>query len=116
MEEDLYHALDYAKKSGKSIMIQTYMPDHPLLLTVVEGNYRDFLQMMSTERQKFQYPPYTDFVTIRVHDGSKDRLENMLHKLINKIQTIKDADIFLAYDTDIRDKFRGEWQAKILLK
>jgi primosomal protein N' (replication factor Y) (superfamily II helicase) len=116
MEEDLYHAIDYAKKSGKNLMIQTYLPDHPLLDTIVEGNYRDFLTLMSEERKKFHYPPYTDFVTIRIHDESKDKLHDMVKKLVNKIDTVKSDDIFVAYDREAMERTRWEWVEKIILK
>jgi hypothetical protein len=36
MEEDLYHTLEYAKKSGKELIVQTYIPNHPLLMTLTE--------------------------------------------------------------------------------
>lgn len=116
MEEDLYHTLDYAKKSWKEIYIQTYIPEHPLLLTLTEGNYRDFLTYMSDERKKFSYPPYVDFVTIRIHDTSKEKLQNMRNKLVNKIETLKNEDIHFFYDREISDRSRGEWVIKILLK
>jgi primosomal protein N' (replication factor Y) (superfamily II helicase) len=116
MEEDLYHAIDYTKKSQRNIMIQTYIPEHPLLHTIVDGNYRDFLEMMADERRKFRYPPYADFVTIRVHDSSKEKLADMVSKLVNKIQTVKTDDIFLAYDQEVSERSRGEWVEKIILK
>lgn len=116
MEEDLYHTLEYVKKSEKSVFIQTYIPEHPLLLTLADGNYRDFLYYMSEERKKFSYPPYVDFVTLRIHDRSKDRLENMRSKLINKIETLKQESVSFFYDQEISERSHGEWVAKLLLK
>jgi primosomal protein N' (replication factor Y) len=116
MEEDLYHAIEYAKKSGKSVYIQTYIPEHPLLKTLVDGNYKDFLHLMSAERKKFNYPPYADFVTIRIHDASRDKLENIRNKLVNKIETLKDETLFFAYEHEITERSRWEWTTKLLLK
>ncbi len=116
MEEDLYHTLDYAKKSWKEMYIQTYIPDHPLLLTLTEGNYRDFLKYMSEERKKFSYPPYLDFVIIRIHDSSKEKLENMRNKLVNKIEILKNESIQFFYDREISDRSHGEWITRLLIK
>ena len=116
MEEEVYHALEYMKKSGKDLLIQTYLPEHPLLHTLLEGNYRDFLRSMSIERARFAYPPYAQFALIRVHDASRERVQDIIGKLINKISILKSDDIFLAYDRDITEKYAGEYIQKIILK
>lgn len=116
MEEDLYHTLEYAKKSWKEMYIQTYVPEHPLLTTLTEGNYRDFLHYISEERKKFSYPPYVDYVTIRIHDVSRDKLENMKNKLINKIITLQDGTNIAFFDYGAIEKYQWEWVVKIFLK
>ena len=85
MEERLFHVLDYIKKSGKNILIQTEIENHPLLDICMEGNYKDFLSYMSQERKLFHYPPYTDFVTLRIHDASREKVKDIVAKLVNKI-------------------------------
>lgn len=116
MEEELYHTLSYAKKSGKPIIIQTYIPDHPLLHLVTEGNYKDFLIKMSEERKNYDYPPYTELAQIRVHDPSQERVADIVRKLVNKLELLKSDDVFLAYDIDLWEKYRDEWVQKIILK
>ena len=104
MEEEVFHALDYAKKLGKNILIQTRMREHPLLDLIMEGNYKDFLKYMSHEREIFQYPPYTQFVMIRIHDRSQARVTDIITKLANKIEQLKNDTTFFAYDRDIWEK------------
>lgn len=116
MEEKLFHVFDYAKKSGKNIIIQTELEKHPLLDICMEGNYKDFLSYMSTERKNFNYPPYTDFVTIRIHDPSKAKVQDIVAKLVNKIEIMKDDSVFLAFDKDIWNKTHDVWSQKIILK
>ncbi len=116
MEEEVFHAVDYAKKLGKNILIQTRMREHPLLDLIMEGNYKDFLSYMSHERELFGYPPYTQFVTIRIHDRSQARVKDIVTKLANKIELLKWDSIFFAYDRDIWEKSAGEWIQKIILK
>lgn len=115
-EEDVYHMIAYAKKSGKHIFIQTHTPEHPLLSLIIEGNYRDFLDTMSRERKKYHYPPYAQFAVLRIHDTSKERVQDIIAKLVNKISLLKTDDIFMASDRDIWEKNRWEWIQKIILK
>ncbi len=116
MEEDVYHTLEYVKKSGKSLFIQTYMPEHPLLSLIIAGNYRDFLRDMSRERETFHYPPYSQFALIRIRDHQKEKVQDIMVKLINKISQLKGEDIFVASDRDIWERYAGEWLQKIILK
>ncbi len=116
MEEDVYHMLEYVKKSGKNLFIQTYTPDHPLLSLIIEGNYQDFLRDMSRERKAFDYPPYSQFALLRIRDAQKEKVQDIMVKLLNKITQIKEDTIFLASDQDIWERFAGEWMQKIILK
>ena len=116
MEEDVYHTIEYVKKSWKNLFLQTYTPEHPLLSLVIEGNYKDFLREVSQERKEYGYPPYGQFVVIRIRDPYKEKVQDIMIKLVNKITQIKEEDIFFAYDRDIRERYAGEWVQKIILK
>ena len=116
MEEEVYHSLEYVKKSGKNLFIQTYTPEHPLLSLIIEGNYRDFLRDMSHERELFHYPPYYQFALIRIRDPQKEKVQDIMVKLINKISQLQGDDIFVASDRDIWERYAGEWVQKIILK
>ncbi len=82
----------------------------------MDGNTRSFLTYLSRERIEFRYPPFAEFVTIRVHDEQAKKVEDIMRKLINKIGLLKKNSTFLAFDTDIRERYGGEWQQKIILK
>jgi primosomal protein N' (replication factor Y) (superfamily II helicase) len=116
MEEEVFHAIDYAKKLEKDILLQTQMRDHPLLDIVMTGNYRDFLTYMSHERELFHYPPYTEFATLKVHSHVQSQVTDIISKLVNKIALLKRESTFFSYDRDIWDRSAGEWIQKILLK
>jgi primosomal protein N' (replication factor Y) (superfamily II helicase) len=116
MEEDTYHTIEYVKKSGKHLFIQTYTPEDPLLSIIIEGNYRDFLTSMSREREKYHYPPYEQFAVLRIRDTQKAKVQDMMVKLMNKISQIQWEDIFVASDQDIWERYAWEWVQKIILK
>lgn len=115
-EEETYHIMEYTKKSGKSVMIQTYIPEHPLLTTLLYGNYHDYLVSVSAERKQFHYPPYTEYATIRIHSDRKPQVTDMLTKLVNKIDGLRDDTLFFWYDSDSWERSRGEWVQKIVLR
>lgn len=116
MEEDIYRDIVYHKRQGLSIYIQTYTPDHPLLHKIVFGTSREFLDDLKKERKNFWYPPYQQFATIRIHDERKERVQDMMWRVLAKILPLKRDSTFLAYDRDLWDKVRGEWTQKIILK
>ncbi len=116
IEEDIFNEITYYKKQWLPLYIQTYTPDHPLLKEITEGNTKSFLTYLSRERRDFSYPPFAEFATIRIHDEQKKRVEETMRKLINKIWIIKKETTFFAFDTEIRERYSGEWQQKIILK
>lgn len=116
IEEDIYNEITYYKKQWLPIYIQTYIPDHPLLREIIDGNTKSFLWYLSRERKDFLYPPFTELATIRVHDEKKKKVEDIMRRLVHKIWIIKTKDTFLVFDTDIYERYCGEYQQKILIK
>lgn len=116
IEEDIYNEISYFKKQHLPLYIQTYTPDHPLLREIMDGNIKSFLWYLSGERRDFLYPPFAELATIRVHDEQKKKVADIMGKLINKIGILKKKSTFFAFDTEIREKYGGEWQQKIILK
>lgn len=117
IEEQIFDEILYYKKQGLPIHIQTYTPEHPLLREVLYGNQKSFFETMSEERKKFQYPPFCELVTIRVHDENQEKVTRMMYHLIQKIQLMQQDDVFfMAADNDIWERHGGEWSQKIILK
>ena len=116
IEEDIYNEITYYKKQQLPLYIQTYTPEHPLLREIIDGNMKSFLGYLSRERKDFIYPPFAELATIRIHDEQKKKVEDIMRKLINKIGIIKKPSTFFAFDTEIQERYNGEWQQKIILK
>ena len=104
MEEQLYDEILFYKKQKLPIYLQTYTPDHPLILEILHGNQNSYFNTLQKERKSFNYPPFSEFVTIRVHNPSQDTVTRMISHLVHKINTLKDTDIFIASDKDIWEK------------
>lgn len=116
VEEELFAHISYVKKQKKPLYIQTFTPEHPMLQMVVFGNFRNYLEKLKTERKRFSYPPFADFITIVIHHREKERVKNMLFGLLEHIQKEDMSETFLAFDRDIWEKMHGDWVQKIILK
>lgn len=116
LEEELYAQISYIKKQNLPLYIQTFAPEHPLLQAIVFGNYKNFLDVLKSERKAFLYPPFVDFVTIRVHHRDKIFVKNTISALVEHISTLLQKDIFFAYDDELFEKSHGEWMQKVILK
>ncbi len=116
LEEELYTRLAYIKKQNIPLYIQTHIPDHPILQEILFGNYRSYLDALIHERKRFSYPPYTDFVTLRVHHTKKPIVEDLMRMLMSKITPLLTDDIFCAHDQEVFTRLRSEYVQKIILK
>ncbi len=78
------------RKSQKTkLILQTFVPDNPLVKFISESNYKDFFAQNLTERKEFLYPPYAQMVTLGYrHKDSKKSLS-----YIEKLEkTLKEHD------------------------
>lgn len=119
LEEELYSQVAYFKKQKKHIYIQTFSPEYPLLQELVFGNFKSFLDYLKAERKKFNYPPYSDFAIIKIHNRDKNILQNNILWIVEKINSIETKitkDVFMAYDKDIFEKYHWDFMQKIILK
>jgi primosomal protein N' (replication factor Y) len=116
MEEALFHEILHFKKQGLPIYLQTYTPENPFLQEILSWNQKTFIEYLIQERKKFQYPPFAQFATLRIHDEQKQKVQDIIIKLVNKISLLKKDSTFCAFDHDIWEKHAGEWVQKIILK
>lgn len=116
IEEKIYTNIAYNARKGSDIYIQTFTPKSDLIRNITEGNYRDFLVHTLAERKAFSYPPYKELVHIWVRDKSKDRIKDIIYKLKNKLEVLKNPDIELYFDKELFTKRNNEYGQKIVLK
>jgi primosomal protein N' len=115
-EEEIHTQITYYKKHGFPIIIQTYIPDHPLLQNLLFSNTRNFMESLQKERKSFLYPPFVEIATLRVHHPSKEKVTRLISHLLHKINLIKSTTTHVLSDTTLFEKHQGEWVQKILLK
>jgi primosomal protein N' (replication factor Y) len=85
-----------AQVSGRSgrknkrghVIIQTYNPKHPVILDVVNHDYKSMYEQQLVDRRKFKYPPFYRLVLVKVKhreaavlNKASDELAKRLRKL-----------------------------------
>lgn len=115
-EEKLFSEIAYYKKMNCPIFIQTYTPEHPLLHVISNGNFQDFLEYAIPERKDFQYPPFSDFLSIKIHAEQKNRVVDMTTRILNKVFLLKKDSTVITANTDLFDRYAGEWIQKITFR
>lgn len=115
-EEKLFSEIAYYKKTQCPVFIQSYIPEHPLLDIISTGNFQDFLEYVLHERKTFQYPPFSDFLSIKIHSEQKNRVADMTTRILNKALLLKKDSTVITANTDIFDRYAGEWIQKITFR
>lgn len=115
-EERLFSEIAYYKKTHCPLFIQTYTPEHPLLQIILHGNFHDFLDYALPERKDFQYPPFSDFISIKIHDEQKARVSDMTARILNKTLLLKNDSTVITANVDVFERYAGEWIQKITFR
>jgi primosomal protein N' (replication factor Y) len=78
-----------AGRAGKAgeVLIQTHLPQHPLLNLLIRQGYDDFAEALLTTRQQAQLPPFHYLAVIRAQGTVAKRVLEFLHATKEQIQS-----------------------------
>ncbi len=85
-----------------NIILQTFISWNDIVESIWKGNYKDFFIKTLKERKMFNYPPFCDMVILEYRDGNKDKAEEFIKRLKNKLDILnvdKTFDIILFPET-----------------
>lgn len=119
IEEDVYIRANFYIRQGIPFFIQTFIPSHPLLDMILNGNYKEYMKYLMNERKSFWYPPFWELLYIWVKDSKKEKVQDIIYKLANKLDILQNEhnfSLFFSYDKDIWDRYMDEWRQKIIIK
>jgi primosomal protein N' (replication factor Y) len=75
-------------KKGK-VIVQTFSPQHPVILETQNYNFRGFYKRELDERRRFLYPPYFRMISITIkhkkYDVAEQAAQIMASKLSDKL-------------------------------
>nr|WP_279611222.1 primosomal protein N' [Thermostichus vulcanus] len=98
---------------GQAI-IQTYLPEHPILAAVLAQDYESFLQAELKQRQEGGYPPYRALLLMRLSSPRLEPLERYCTQVAERLQGIPGE--LLGPGPAQVERVSGRYRWQILLK
>ncbi|MBK9257034.1 MAG: primosomal protein N' [Saprospiraceae bacterium] len=102
------------EKKGK-VYIQTYNPEHPVLLETMSNHYQRFLQRESAERKRFRYPPYYRMIQIELLHRQAQVVEHSAQVFAEMIKAVI-GDRLLGPAVPSVGRLRGMYIRQITIK
>jgi primosomal protein N' (replication factor Y) (superfamily II helicase) len=72
-------------KQGK-VVVQTYQPNHPVILKVITNDFENLFNQSIQERNFFQYPPWYRLIYITVKHKNRERAQVASNQLATELQ------------------------------
>ena len=73
------------EKPGK-VLVQTYCPEHPVIMHLVDGRYEEFLKQESKIRRESKLVPYSRACLLRFSGESSEETSMAAHSLAERIK------------------------------
>ncbi|MEN9230216.1 MAG: primosomal protein N' [Thermostichus sp. DG02_5_bins_236] len=95
-------------------MIQTYLPEHPILAAVLAQDYEGFLRAELKQRQEGGYPPYRSLILMRLSSTRLEPLERYCTQVAERLQGIP-GEVLGPGPAQV-ERVSGRYRWQILLK
>ncbi len=80
-----------AKESGK-VILQTYSPEHPVLLRAINYDYEGFFEHEISIRKATAFPPYSDVIRVLVNCPEEELAIEKTKKIYEEVSVIYQAN------------------------
>lgn len=98
------------------IICQTFIPENDIIKTISEKNYKEFFIDTLNERKLFNYPPFTEMITLEYRDKSEKKSIDFMLNLKNKLDLLNtDSKIEIILNKQSFKKY-NQYYIKIILK
>lgn len=93
-EENLYSNIKqlswrgWRKWTDTDIIMQTFIPDNPLINTLTSSNYKEFFKQIMDERKVFSYPPFCEMATIEYRDKDAKKALDFISQIKMKLDLL----------------------------
>lgn len=101
--------------AGRAI-IQTYHPDHPVLVDAIDGNYDHFYETELKERQQFLFPPFCYLLKLTVRRASIRAAETAAQKLKDEIEASSYKVRVEGPAPSFYERFQNKYQWQLVVK
>ncbi len=70
------------------VCIQTHLPQHPLLLTLIQKGYEPYIEQLLKQRQEAQLPPYSYLALLRIQGKHAPSVIAFVKNLAQEMKTL----------------------------
>lgn len=111
-----------AGRSGRAelpgeVIIQTFLPDHPILKLAQTQDYELYYQKEIQERKQFLYPPFCHFIKLLFTDPNEEKAKALAESAYQKLKTqnlpiLEILPVMPAGHAKVKDLFRFQFVIK----
>ena len=76
------------KNKRGQVIIQTYNPKHPVILDVVNHDYKAMYEQQLVDRRKFKYPPFYRLVMVKIKHKDPAVLNKAADELARRLRNL----------------------------
>jgi len=105
-----------AGRSGQParVLLQTHLPDHPLLATLVQRGYPAFVQAVLDERRAMQLPPFGHLALLRADALSLGEAMAFLRTAVERLPAVPGVTVLPPLPASMTRR-GGRYRAQVLL-
>jgi primosomal protein N' (replication factor Y) len=100
---------------GQAI-IQTYNPDHPVLVDAIEGDYKRFYERELNERKQFMFPPFCYLLKITIRRSSIKSVEKTAKHIKELIEGTSVKARIEGPAPSFHERFQSKYQWQLVIK
>jgi primosomal protein N' (replication factor Y) len=97
------------------VIIQTYQPQHPVILNVITHDYVKFYEEQMPIRRQFNYPPYSRLVMIRLKDVDSQKLNKAADELAKIFRQVFKENL-LGPEYPVVSRVKNQYIKQMLIK
>ncbi len=105
------------------VVLQTFSPEHYSIKTASQHNYNDFYKEELTIRREFEYPPFTNLISINFSGGNEKEVATYAEKMAGMISYVLKGkgvtqlnDVLLGPNESIITRINQKYRFQIILK
>lgn len=97
------------------VIIQTYQPQHPVILNVMSHDYVKFYEEQMPIRRQFNYPPYSRLVMVRLKDVDEQKLNKAADALAKIFRQVFRENL-LGPEYPVVSRVKNQYIKQMLIK
>ena len=102
------------KEQGQ-VLIQSYTPEHPVLLQVINNDYEKLFSTQLRERKEYQYPPFFRLIRITLKSKDYHQVDQASQWLVNALNLSLQGSVLGPVDPPIA-RVRNLYHKQLLIK